>query len=483
MMGGSGIGDAPERKSGREGAAQARAPLHAPAPDVSLAEDAAYGFDRQSPGLSARYVFSPSQRRAGARAFALFGIASLLLPQLPVMCAMLVAPPVFVAIVLYRLFLVCVAIRPARFWADDGAATPLLPVYTILIALKDEAAVVPQLACAMTGLDYPASLIDLKLLIETGDDDTRAAIEAQAWPAGTELLVVPPGLPQTKPRALNYGLGRARGTYVVVYDAEDRPDPGQLRAAVDGFNRAGPKTVCLQAPLVGVPQRGGWLARQWALEYAIQFGLIVPALARLGLPIALGGTSNHFRRTALVAAGGWDAWNVTEDADLGLRLARLGHRVGAIASPTLEAPPEAGRVWLAQRSRWLKGYVQTWCVLMRPSAETGGQGLPAAAQASVQLTLGAAILSAIVHGPWALWCAACLFNPAFRLGSFGTGALALSLTVSVVSAALAPSPRGGRRVLDILPLPLYWPLQTLAMGRALWGLARTPHYWAKTPHI
>ncbi|MFT5774722.1 glycosyltransferase family 2 protein [Hyphomonas sp.] len=178
------------------------------------------------------------------------------------------------------------------------------------------------------------------------------------------------GLPRTKPRALNYGLARARGAYVVVYDAEDRPDPRQLREAVAAFVRGvgTSRLACVQAPLVGMPEGGGWLSAQWALEYAIQFGRILPALARLGLPIALGGTSNHFNRARLIEAGGWDAWNVTEDADLGLRLARRGARVGMIAPPTLEAPPEQMGVWLAQRSRWLKGLLQTWLVLMRTLA-------------------------------------------------------------------------------------------------------------------
>lgn len=472
-MGGKGISDI----AGRGGV---RAPLSCPVPDPDLADHAANSLDRHSPGLSARRTFSPAQRRTGVRLFMTLGVLGLILPQALLVPGLMLAPLLFAAIILFRLFLLVIARWPANRPAGEGAATPLLPVYTILVALKDEAAVMPQLAGAMAALDYPEALIDLKLLVEAGDAATRTAIKAERWPAGTELLVVPPGNPQTKPRALNYGLASARGTYVVVYDAEDLPDPGQLKAAIDGFNRAGPETVCLQAPLVGIPAKGRWLARQWALEYAIQFGLIVPALARLGLPIALGGTSNHFRRTALVAAGGWDAWNVTEDADLGLRLARFGHRVGAIASPTLEAPPEAGGVWLAQRSRWLKGYVQTWCVLMRARKDTGADGLRPAAHASVQLTLGAAILSALVHGPWALWCAACLVSPSLSLGPVGTGALFLALLTGTLSAALAP---GRRRLVDILTLPLYWPLQTLAMVRALWSLARTPHYWAKTPHI
>lgn len=473
-MGGEGFNDA-------GGRARLRRPLLRPAQDWLLADHAAYGFHRRTPGLSARQTLSPSQEEAGRRILLALCLLTLLVPELPGLLVTVLVPPVFAAIILFRLWLLCVARWQRLTCPEADTSAPLLPVYTILIALKDEAAVMPQLATAMAGLDYPEALIDLKLLVEESDLRTQAAIRAVQWPPQTELLIVPPGNPQTKPRALNYGLARARGTYVVVYDAEDRPHPSQLKTAVRAFNAAGPETVCLQAPLVGVPAKGGWLARQWALEYAIQFGLIVPALARLRLPVALGGTSNHFRRTALVKAGGWDAWNVTEDADLGLRLARLGHRVGAITSPTLEAPPEEGAVWRGQRSRWLKGYMQTWCVLMRSRSEA--PGLTLSGFAAVQLTLGAAILSAMVHGPWAFWCAVCLLSPDLSLGPFGLAALISSLSVGLLSAGLAPGTWSRRRLFDILTLPLYWPLQTIAMVRALWSLVRTPHYWVKTPHI
>lgn len=474
-MGGEGF-------SGDIGRAQLRAPLRCPQPDIGLALESAHRLDRQAPSLSARRTFSPAQRETTIGLLKILAVLTLMVPELPGLLAMLVLPPVFLAIILFRLFLLAVALWPRReIFHDDTASTPLLPVYTILVALKDEVAIVPQLANALGALDYPHDRIDLKLLVEEADVRTQTAVRAQSWPNGAELLIVPPGLPQTKPRALNYGLARARGTYVVVYDAEDRPHPAQLKSAVRAFNALGTELACVQAPLVGVPSKGNWIARQWALEYAIQFNLLVPALARLGLPVALGGTSNHFRRTSLVSAGGWDAWNVTEDADLGIRLARLGYQVGAIRSPTLEAPPEKCRVWRAQRSRWLKGYIQTWCVLMRGRSDI--PGLRPSAFLSMQMTLGAAILSAMVHGPWAVWCLVCLCFPGATLGPFGLSALCLPLFTGTLSASLTPGRWSRQRITDILTLPFYWPLQTLAMVRALWSLAHTPHYWAKTPHI
>lgn len=224
----------------------------------------------------------------------------------------------------------------------------------------------------------------------------RAALLAEDWPAVTELLNVPPGLPRTKPRALNYGLAQAVGEFVFVYDAEDRPSPDQLKAVVRAFRTAGHELAIVQAPLVGEGAQS-WIGGKWALEYTVQFGRLLPAQALLGLPVMLGGTSNHFRR-ALEISGGWDAWNVTEDAELGLRLARSGQWVGMIRPPTLETPPGSMMVCINQRSRWLKGLIQTWLVLLRrpgqAARELGIDRLLAA-----QLTLGAAILSALVHGP------------------------------------------------------------------------------------
>ncbi|KCZ92683.1 glycosyltransferase family 2 protein [Hyphomonas johnsonii] len=439
------------------------------------------GFSRSHPEGSAIVAITPGQRGALRRVFVLIGLAGLLAPIMLVRGALAAGLFIFGATIAFRLAMVLSASRSRPAQQVRDADQVLYPVYTILIALKDEAATAPQLARAIAALDYPADRIDLKLLVETGDDDTHAALRAEDWPIGTELLVLPPGLPQTKPRALNYGLARAKGAYVVVYDAEDRPDPAQLRAAAEAFARDPAGLACVQAPLVGTHAGHNWLAGQWALEYAIQFSLILPALARFRLPIALGGTSNHFRRARLVESGGWDAWNVTEDADLGLRLARLGMQVGVISPPTEEAPPNRIPVWLGQRSRWLKGYLQTWFVLMRhPRASARQMGV--GGFAAMQLTLGASVLSAFVHGPWALWCLVCVISPDLSLGPVGAGLLAASYGASLVTGLLAPRPKQAGYGFVLLTAPFYWPLQTIAMMRAVYGLLRMPHYWAKTPH-
>ncbi|KDA02506.1 glycosyl transferase group 2 family protein [Hyphomonas oceanitis SCH89] len=455
--------------------------LPQPAPDPDMAERAALGFAQAFPGQSAMSALTQPQVQVFRRGAIAAGICGLLAPGLLLQALMLAGLGLFGLILAFRVWLVATGCFLPSRRSPVPAVDVLLPIYTILIALKDEAGSAGQLSRAMRGLDYPADRLDLKLLIETGDEATRTALLAEAWPQGTELLVLPTGLPRTKPRALNYGLERARGAYVVVYDAEDRPDPDQLRTAARAF-AVGPATLaCVQAPLIGVPEHGNWLSRQWALEYAIQFGRVLPALANYGLPIALGGTSNHFKRSKLVEAGGWDAWNVTEDADLGLRLARCGARVGVISPPTLEAPPRHASVWLAQRSRWLKGFLQTWLVLMRTplsaAREMGWGGF-----LSMQLTLGAAILSALVHGPWALWCLVCLLAPGLHLGTLGTCLMVVSYIIGIATGLAAPRRDGAGAIAAALTSPVYWPLQSIAMARALYGLWHQPHFWAKTPH-
>lgn len=339
----------PERLAGRASSALAE-----PAPDARAAHRAAFGFDFAFPGWSARRVFPAGQRHGSAPLFAAVGIVTFGAPEFAILVAGWFGLVLFASILLFRIALYRIgAGMPSASLADAEVGWP---VYTLLIALKDEAETAPQLAAAIRTLDYPACQLDVKLLIEDGDIATRAALLAQDWPDGTELLTVPPGLPRTKLRALNYGLARALGEFVVVYDAEDRPSPDQLKAAVRAFRAAEPELACVQTPLVGEGATS-WAGQQWALEYAIQFGRLLLAQAKLSLPVMLGGTSNHFRRSALEAAGGWDAWNVTENAELGLRLARSGQRVGMICPPTLETPPGSLIVWINQRSRWLKGFI------------------------------------------------------------------------------------------------------------------------------
>jgi cellulose synthase/poly-beta-1,6-N-acetylglucosamine synthase-like glycosyltransferase len=354
-----------------------------------------------------------------------------------------------------------------------------LPMYTILCPLYREAREAPRLLAALDRLDYPKHKLDVKLLLEADDAETIAAV-LRCAPAHAEILVLAPCSPRTKPKALNAGLARAQGRFVTIYDAEDAPDPRQLRAALAAFQSGGADLACVQAPLLIDNAGGSWLAAQFALEYALQFLGLNALFARFGAAFPLGGTSNHFRTEALRAAGGWDPHNVTEDADVGFRLARDGWRLGVIAPPTWEEAPLRLWPWLRQRSRWIKGHLQTWLVLMRsPGALLGEMG--ARQMLGMQLSLGLGLVSSLAHGPLALltvWSLAAAEAPRWALALLLAGLAAVWLAGVAAAARL----RAPRLAFSALSMPLYWPLASAAALLALWSLVWTPFYWAKTAH-
>ena len=375
--------------------------------------------------------------------------------------------------------------------AAPALADEDLPVYTVIVALHREAAVARKLVGALDALDYPRAKLDIKLVIEHDDHDTRAAIEALHLPPRYQLVLAPRGAPRTKPRALNVALAQARGDLVTIYDAEDEPEADQLRKAAAAFASQPTHVACLQGRLAIDNFRDGWLARLFAIEYAALFEVINPGLSALDAPVALGGTSNHFRIGALRDAGGWDAWNVTEDIDLGFRLARHGYSVGALDSVTHEEAPAALRTWINQRRRWFKGWIQTLVTHTRSPRRLAREAGPMRAACAMLLVAGALI------GP--------MFGPAFGIGLAvaaisgellapqGWGDVALSTLWCAVAAAglasaLAPALIGLRRrgLMSLawwLPLlPVYWALSSVAAWWALVDYVRNPFYWAKTDH-
>jgi len=339
-----------------------------------------------------------------------------------------------------------------------------------------------QLAAALNRLNWPHGKLDIQILFEADDYATIAAAELAMFPTGTRFTIVPPGKVRTKPNALNYGLAMARGAYVCVYDAEDRPHPDQLMEAYQAFRHGPDNLACAQAPLVGDNSRQALIAAHWSLDYATQFGLLMPAMAALNLPIAIGGTSNHFRTDCLIAAGGWDAWNMTEDADLGLRLSRYGKRVAMLSCPTYEDAPNRLPIWCTQRSRWIKGFIQTWLVLLRRPASLRRQ-LGWERFVSLHLALGGAVLAPIIHAPMLIFVLFVALSPAVSLGPVGASLLVAGLMVGLLGDVLAPGRWHSGRVLAVLTRPLYWPLHSISAVRALWELAVAPHFWAKTPHL
>lgn len=391
----------------------------------------------------------------------------------------------FLTVAVWRIVLILASLAPSPAPEEPG----VWPRYTVLAALYDEAEVVGQLIERLSRIDYPPDRLQGLLVLEAHDQVTHAAALAADRPDWLRILVVPSGRPQTKPRALNRALAEATGDLLTVYDAEDEPDPGQLREAAARFaaDRTG-RLACLQAPLRIRPPtdpnaRSPFLDRQFAAEYASLFETALPGMARLGLPFPLGGTSNHFRVDILRAAGGWDAWNVTEDADLGFRLWSLGWTLGVLHRPTWETPPGSIADWLPQRTRWLKGYMQTLGVHTRQPWRLGGRGF-----LTLVMTLGAGLISAAIHGPSMAGVLAAVLVSAMDGLPPGTPVLALSVLVLGAAAAWLSCTIGARRAgvpyapADMLMAPAYWSLLSLAFVHAAWRLVREPFAWDKTCH-
>jgi glycosyltransferase XagB len=397
--------------------------------------------------------------------------------------------------ILWLIFSAAVTLRSMAAVASGPETHPYeltddeLPSYTVVVALYRETSVVEHLVKAIDAFDYPKSKLDIKLVVEQRDVETLGRIVELRLPARYEVVVAPSGRPQTKPRALNIALSTVRGEFVVVYDAEDIPAPDQLRLAASRF--AVEKDLdCLQARLAIRNHNESWLSKLFAIEYAILFDVINPGLCALNLPIPLGGSSNHFRIGSLVGVGAWDEWNVTEDADLGVRLARFGYRVKALDSDTWEEAPYEFGNWFRQRVRWQKGWMQTFIVHSRRPIFFWRDLGPRRAVAAATLIVGALF--------------GCLFWPAFAVGTIwraltvGQGALSpwremsdvftYILALAGVWTILLPAVIAAKlRSLKVtagalLLLPVYYILVTAATWAAVLDLLLWPHYWAKTAH-
>lgn len=372
----------------------------------------------------------------------------------------------------------------------EALADQDLPVYTILVPLYRDAAVVPKLARALRALDYPPSKLDIKLVLEGDDLETIEACKRAGMEGNVELIVVPPGLPRTKPKALNYALHFTRGQLLTIYDAEDIPQPDQLKKAVLAFRKAPWDVVCLQARLNYFNWKENWLTRLFTLEYSLWFDWYLPGLEALGIPIPLGGTSNHFRIEVVRAVGGWDPFNVTEDADLGMRFTMGGWRVGVLDSTTYEEANSRLGNWIRQRSRWVKGYMQTWLVYMRQPWTTfrklGWKGW-----LGFQAFIGGSFLGPLVFPPLAAMYLFWLITRSRALEPlFPSPVLDVSLLLLVIGNGLlayfhmlaAWHRRRHLLVFCAVQLPAYYLLMSLAAWKALWQLVLRPHHWEKTEH-
>ena len=375
------------------------------------------------------------------------------------------------------------SIRPAEQSARK------LPCITILVPLHQEPDIAAPLTKRLARLDYPRELLDICLVVEADDAQTRAALNRADLPVWMRVIPVPDGHPRTKPRAMNYALTFARGTIVGIYDAEDAPAADQLLTVAARFRAAPARVACLQGLLDYYNPTRNWMSRCFTIEYANWFRLILPGIARLGLVVPLGGTTLFFRRSALERVGAWDAHNVTEDADLGVRLARMGYRTEIIQTTTLEEANASPFAWIKQRSRWMKGYILTWAVHSRRPARLWKDIGPRRFFGFHLLFLGS-ILNAVLLP--VLWSTIIMLfgiphpisdwlpgNGAIALGTIMASATVLSITLSWIACSTLHH----RRLRRWIPtMELYFPLASIAILKALTEIVLRPFHWDKTAH-
>ena len=377
----------------------------------------------------------------------------------------------------------------ASFKYKARIADAPLPKISIMVPLFKECAMMSHLVTHLRQLDYPKNLLQVILVMERDDITTAKTLAGVKLPPWITSISVPSGSIKTKPRALNYALDHCRGSIIGVYDAEDAPEPGQLRKVARHFAESDEKLACVQGTLDFYNSRSNWLSRCFTIEYATWFRIVLPGLARLKLPVPLGGTTLFFRRHILEELGAWDAHNVTEDADIGIRLTRFGYHTELLPTVTLEEANCRGWPWVRQRSRWLKGYAVTWAVHMR-APKTLLRDLGLWQFFGVQL-LFAGTLSQFLLAPvlWTFWLAFLAlphpltgFMPSWAFYTLG-GIYLMSEVINIIVGMLACNQAKHRHLLKWVPsLHFYFPLGSMAAYKGFLELLYKPFYWDKTAH-
>jgi glycosyltransferase XagB len=367
-----------------------------------------------------------------------------------------------------------------------------LPVYSILVPLYKEARAIKHIIGAIENIDYPSDKLDIKLVVEADDIETIAAIKNIKPDYHFEIIKVPTSLPRTKPKALNYALNFVRGEYIVIYDAEDKPESSQLKKALSKFKQLDAKCICLQARLNFYNRNKNILSGFFAIEYAHLFEYTLIGLDKLNMPIPLGGTSNHFKTNKLKEILAWDPYNVTEDADLGIRISTSGYYAKILDSETLEEAPITIKSWLKQRSRWFKGYFQTYLVHMRNPIKLlrnigfkqflgfqifiGMQTLSYICLPFIMLSfiyLGIAenddiLYPKITNFIWITGIANIVINFIMHL---------------IISIIITYRNSWSNMLKSTLLYPFYFIIHIIASYMALYQLCTNPHYWEKTEHF
>lgn len=463
--------------------------------DPELSEAAREALFNRNPELSAKVTLSAGQKTVAVGISLALLLALGLAPRLTLLGIMATVSALYASLFAFRGVLTIVGSgRRTDISVNASELAALkdgdLPVFTVLVPMYREAEVLPILVDSIRRLDYPRAKLDVKLVLEAGDTETIEAAKALGAEDLFEIIRVPDSQPKTKPKACNYALRFARGEYTVIFDAEDSPEPDQLRKVVALFNASGPEVACVQARLNYFNRDDNFLTRMFTLEYSQWFDYLLPGLYRLNIPIPLGGTSNHFRTEVLHELGAWDPYNVTEDADLGIRLTQAGYRVAVVNSTTFEEANGVLHSWINQRSRWIKGYMQTWLVHMRRPVELYRR-LGPVGFLGFHMFIGFPPMTALINPLlWIMFLVSVIVGRSAVAGFFPGPVLVLALFDLMVGNAMYVYFNivavAKRRWYGLVPwgllAPAYWVLHSVAAYKALLQLVTNPHYWEKTTH-
>ncbi|WP_327140917.1 glycosyltransferase [Nocardia sp. NBC_01327] len=460
---------------------------------------AVHGLRENDPMASASVAFLPWQRNTLLAAALVVVVCVLLAPMATVIVLVAACTLGYLAVIVDRVLIFTRGMaRDAILTVDDERARALpddrLPPYTILVPAYGEPEVVGDLIAALNGIDYPRDRLQALLLLEEDDSPTiEAAHRAGIGSAGSEhitIVLVPAADPRTKPKACNYGLHAATGDIVTIYDAEDIPEPLQLRRVVAAFGELPRSVVCIQAKLAFHNARQNLLTAWFTMDYGLWFGFLLPGLMRSSSPIPLGGTSNHFRRNVLIDIGAWDPYNVTEDADLGVRIAARGYSTAVIDSTTLEEANPDPINWIRQRSRWYKGYLQSWLVHARRPVQLWRKIGPVGFLRFTLILAGTPIIACLNLLFWFITLTWIFGQPGIIEKVFPAAVYFPALLVLVLGNAatvymnLVACRENDRPdlLLACLTSPAYWLLMAVASTKGCWQLVRNPSYWEKTFH-
>jgi glycosyltransferase XagB len=449
----------------------------------------------RDPGSSALVTFTKSQLIIIFSVIALVTVALFLSFTNTTIIINMLMSSFFLVAVTFKLFLALTGSKLELFQAVSkkellGTKREELPVFTIQLPVYREDKLIKKLIWNLQSLDYPREKLDIKLLIEEDDDKTLNAVRDLDFPAIFEVIVVPFHMPKTKPKACNYGLYFSRGEYLTIYDAEDVPDHDQLRKVVILFSKLPKNYICIQCALNYFNRNENFLTRMFTLEYSYWFDYMLPGLSTLDIPVPLGGTSNHFKLEKLMELGGWDPFNVTEDADLGIRAFAKGYKVALVNSTTYEEANNEPFNWIRQRSRWIKGYMQTYLVHMRnPSkliAKIGWKGF-----LGFNFFIGATPVTFLIY-PLLLLIFICylIFDLDDIRAVFPDWVLYISIfnlaigniLIIYVNMIAVFKRRYYELILFSILNPFYWLMHSIAAYKGLWQLITKPFYWEKTDH-